>query len=458
MLTYEEATKLDVSKAKRVHMIGINTPFSSFCARRLISMGKRVTASEVDQDHPSARYWIEEGVLFPGGHNEKYITKDLDLVIYPNGPIPGNPECEKAEKLGLPAITNSMCTGVVTRNLKTIAIIGTHGKTTTTALIAWIIGELKETPNYILDQGILNVPEVIKNWNVNPNSPWFVVEACEYRNQFLGRAPTPTISVVTHIGLDHTDFFKDQKAYNDAFVTFLNHTKQAIITDATATNEKTVLDEIMRDHPEVKIINVSEFRQDLLPIESPLIGKFNQENLLRAVLAAEEIGLTRKQILETTKIFPGVALRFQQIGEMESGAEVYLDYAHNPEKVKAMLEGAREAYPQNKIVLVLQPHTHERAHTFRREFAEAVKVADVIIVPNIFTHRRESEEIRSLISAEEFTNVLKEGNPGKDIRYSKDFESTANELKNLQTDEKTMVILASAGDLYKMASLIVKKK
>jgi len=458
MLTYEEAKKLDLEKIARIHMIGINTPFSSFCARKLISLGKNVTASEIDQDHPSANAWIDEGILFPGGHNEKFITNDIDLVIYPNGPIPDNPECKKTENLGIPAITNSMCTGVVTRELKTIAIIGTHGKTTTTALVAWVMGELGEVPNYILDQGILNVPEVIKNWNVNPNSQWFVVEACEYKNQFLGRASSPLISVVTHIGLDHTDFFPTQEQYNLAFENFLLNTKATIVADLESNNEKMVLERVQKSKPELKVINVADSRQDLLPIESPLIGKFNQENLIRAVLACEceEVGLKRDQLLKKVKTFPGVAVRFQHVGEMTSGAEVFLDYAHNPEKVRAMLDGAREAYPNHKIILVLQPHTHERAHTFRLEFANAIKNANAVIVPNIFTHRRESEEVKKLISAEQFSELLKEKNPKIDVRFMDGFEATASFLKKQETNEKTLVILASAGDLYKMVPLIVK--
>ena len=458
MLTNEALKTFDLNTVNRVHMIGITSPFSSFCAKRLIALGKKVTASEVNQDNLSGQFWREQGVLFAGGHDEKYVTKDIDLVVYPNGPIPDNPECEKTEKLGIPAITNSQCTGLVTRELKTIAIVGTHGKTTTTALIAWIMGELGEVPNYILDQGVLNVPEVIKNWNVNPDSQWFVVEACEYRNQFLGRAPTPQISVITHIGLDHTDFFPTQKEYNKAFETFLLNTKETIIADAAGKNEQEVLEKVLKAKLELKVVDVNQFRQDLFPLESPLIGQFNQENLIRAVLTAETIGLKRKQILEAVKTFPGVAVRFQQVGEMESGAEVYLDYAHNPEKIKAMLSGAREAYPKSNIILVLQPHTHERAHTFRNEFADAIKNANAVLIPNIFTHRRESEELRKLITAEQFTEVLQRVNPKLPVTYTQDFEKTAKTLKQMKTDENTLVILASAGDLYKMIPMIVKPK
>ncbi|MFA6981928.1 MAG: hypothetical protein WC243_02815, partial [Patescibacteria group bacterium] len=185
MLTNEQAFSLDISSFRKVHMIGISSPFSSFCATNLIRRGITLTASEVNQNNDSAKYWIDKGVLYPGGHDGKYVTPNLDLVVFPNGPIPGNPECEKAETLGLSSISVSQLCGLISKNLKTIAVAGTHGKSTTTAIIVWILHQYLGTPNFILGDAEDKIFEIDKNWNVNTESDYFVVEACEYKKQFL---------------------------------------------------------------------------------------------------------------------------------------------------------------------------------------------------------------------------------------------------------------------------------
>ena len=117
---------------KKVHSIGITSGFNSFCAEYLLKLGVKVTASELNQTPGLSEKWIDRGVLYPGAyHDAKYITEDLDLVVFPNGPIPGNPECARAEELNIPSITLGQLTGLVTKEFKVIAIAGTHGKTTT---------------------------------------------------------------------------------------------------------------------------------------------------------------------------------------------------------------------------------------------------------------------------------------------------------------------------------------
>jgi UDP-N-acetylmuramate--alanine ligase len=226
MLKREDALNIDLDSLRKVHFIGITSAFDSFCAEYLLNLGKYVTASEFHQELPEAKEWRERGILYEGGHSATYITNDLDLVVFPNGPIPGNPECEETERKNIPAITVGQMLGIISKNFKVIAIAGTHGKTTTSALTVWLLYKgLGIKPNFVIGDKILNWNQ---SWNYNKDSEYLVVEACEYKKQFLDRAPNPYISVLTNVELDHTDYYHSQEEYNHAFSEFISNSKNCL--------------------------------------------------------------------------------------------------------------------------------------------------------------------------------------------------------------------------------------
>jgi UDP-N-acetylmuramate--alanine ligase len=451
MLNNEEIRNLDLNKLKKVHFVGIISGFNSFCANFLLEKGITVTASEIVQDSPLAKEWIERGVLYQGGHNSEYITEDIDLVVYPNGPIPGNPECEQAQRLNVPTITIAQLTGLVGRDFKVIAVAGTHGKTTTSALVTWLIHSSLGTPNFIIGDTILGLN---RSWNYNPNSEYLVIEACEYKRQFLDRAPTPYISVITNIDLDHTDYYKNQEDYNSAFVQFLTNTTGCIVIDSSGMNESKVIKEVREKNREVVIIDMDNAKERYRDIEVPnLFGLHNRENLYRACGVGEALNIEL-----SFKQFPGVASRFEYLGDTNNGMKVFLDYAHNPKKIEACLMGAKSQFPDKKIVLVWQPHSFERSYTFKKDFAMSLFNADIVYIPNIYSPTRETEVERSLITQEDFVNYLASNNPNIDIRYTKDFQNSAEMLKNGIFNEEYICILASAGDLKNITKFIELKK
>ncbi|MCD4756451.1 hypothetical protein K8R20_02455 [bacterium] len=440
MLTKEEVKNLKLEDLKKVHTIGICSGFSSFVATHLLNMGVQVTASEVNQDNPIAKKWIERGILYEGGHSAKYITEDLDLVIFPNGPIPGNPECSKAEGLGIPTITLPEIFGVISKNFKTIAIAGTHGKTTTSALVTWMLyKEYRELPNFVIGDNIL---EIDKSYNYNLDSEYLVVESCEYKRQFIDRVPAPYISVITNIGLDHTDYYKSQEDYNSAFKEFVGNSTNSVVIDSRGKNTS----EVLRDL-DVKVIDCKDIEGVYEEVDAGLHGKHNKENVFRMCGVAKSLG-----IFPDIGDFPGISSRFEYIGKSEHGSEVYLDYAHNPEKISACLQGTKEMHPKKKIVFVWQPHSVERSISFKKEFAKSLDDADIVFIPNIYVPAREPKEYRESMSDEEFVKYLKEENIKKDIRYTKDFENTANLLKGFGSEY--VIVFASAGDLKDIFKLM----
>ena len=439
---------MDISKLKKVHFIGITSAFSSFCANYLIEQGVEVTASEIDQNSPEAKEWIKRGVLYEGGHDGKYITDDLDLVVHPTGPIPGNPECVVAENKGTPSICIAELTGLIGKNFKTIAIAGTHGKTTTSALTVWILYKgLDELPNFIIGDNILGID---KSWNFNPKSKYLVLEACEYKEQFLKRAPNPYISVVTNIELDHTDYYKTQKHYNEAFVKFISNTQDSIVIDKKGMNVKEVLSNIK--NKDVKILDVNGIKEKYLNVTGGLKGDYNMQNVLRACGVAELLNMD-----VDIEDFPGVSSRYEYKGITPNNMEVYLDYAHNPRKIAACLRATKESFPDKKIMFVWQPHSYERTYSFKEQFAKSIRDADVVYIPNIFAPTREERRYKELISEREFVEYLKKENEGKDIQLTNDsdiFDNTSKLILDEKYNSEYICVLASAGDLYEILPML----
>jgi len=443
MLSREEALNLDLNNFKKVHLIGITSAFNSFCANYLLEEGIEVTASEYNQDCKEAKGWIDRGILYPGGHSAKYITKDIDLVIFPNGPIPGNPECEETEKKGIPTITIGQLTGLISKNFKVVAIAGTHGKTTTSALVAWLFYKsLDKKPNFIIGDKILDWNQ---SWNYNPNSEYLVIEACEYKKQFLDRAPQSYITVITNIELDHTDFYPTQDSYNSAFSEFISNSEY-VITDTSELNIVEVLKEVSS---EIKVVDMNKFKDKYSNVKSSLIGEHNRENVLRACGVAEVLNI--QPFFED---FPGVNSRFEYKGNTPNGMKTYSDYAHNPRKIKACLNGTREAFPDKKIVFVWEPHSYERTYTFKEDFVKSLELADIIYIPNIFAPVREQEEYKDVISTESFVEFLQGGYPKKEIIHTKTLEKTTQMLLGERFNDNYVTILASAGELRKIFPLL----
>ena len=442
MLTKEEIKNLKLEDLKKVHIIGIVSGFHSFVATHLLNMGIEVTASEATQDNDIAKEWIERGVLYKGGHDAQYITSDLDLVIFPNGPIPGNPECERAQELAVPTANLPEILGLITKDFKTIAVAGTHGKTTTSAVMIWMLyKEYGELPNFVIGDEILDIK---KTYNINNHSEYLVIESCEFKRQFLDRVPNPYITVITNVELDHTDYYKDQEDYNSAFREFISHTRYKAVIDSRKDNVMDVIGEI----PYIDCKDIEEMYDG---VTAGLHGKYNHENVMRVCGTANILG-----IFPDIEDFPGVSARFQYIGTTEKGNEVYLDYAHNPDKIVSCLQEAKELYPEKKIIFIWQPHSIERSVLFKDDFAKSIEGADVVLIPNIFIPLREMENykkagFRDQISDKDFVDYIKEHSK-KDVRYTENFKQTAEELKSF--DKDSIFVFASAGDLKDIFKLM----
>jgi UDP-N-acetylmuramate--alanine ligase len=329
--------------------------------------------------------------------------------------------------------------GIVSSQMKTVAIAGTNGKTTTTAMLAAILRDSQENPTAI-------VGSIVQDFGSNflpGKNDLFVVEACEYRDHLLELAPQ--ILVITNIELDHTDFFPSLAAVQNTFRTAAERVPRS---GAIVTNPNDPVIAPILSHVSAKVIDYTI--EDVPPLS--LIGDFNRLNAQAAKAAARAVfpGVSPAIADETLSRFKGAWRRFEFKGETAGGAVVYDDYAHHPTAMEKTLQGAREKFPGKKIILAFHPHLYSRTRSFMNEFAHALAGADEAIVAPIYAAREAPDPS---ISNETLAAAAREA--GGHVRALNSFEEIREALSKYGDD--SVVITMGAGDIYKVAEQIVQE-
>ena len=398
-----------LSKTRRVHCIGIGGIGLSALARLLHHEGNKVSGSDLN---PSliTEALEREGIRVFTGHNAAHVTPDTDTVIYSVAVSDDNPELRRAHELGIAALTYPQALGEVTRRYKTIAIAGTHGKTTTTAMVARIFQKAGLKPTVIL--GSLFSEE--KTNFIHGEGVYFIVEACEYQRSFLNLHPW--ILVITNIETEHLDYYRDLADIQSAF-------------DELAAQ---VL-------PGGRVIREHDYAQDEVP---PLrvIGEHNRRNAQAALAAARAAGIAGDTARAALAEFTGTWRRQEYKGKTKHGALVYDDYAHHPTEIKATLAAFRGKFPEERIIAVFQPHLYSRTKQFMNDFAESFGDANKVIIMPIYAAREKNDPG---VSGEILAGKIKEG----------EFYENTEKLRTLLEKEGsgTIIIALGAGDIYKLA-------
>lgn len=384
-----------------VHLIGIGGIGMSALARFFLSEGKTVTGSDAN-DSALIRALQQEGAEVQIGHG--HVPEAAEAVIYSEAIAEDNPERMAIGER--PAFNYFQALGEISRPYKVLAVAGTHGKTTTTAMLGYLLQESGYDPTVIVGS---TVPQFDgKNFRKG-KSEWMVVEACEYRRNFLPLKPY--VLGITNIELDHLDYFKDEADYQAAF-------------------------EQLKRQSEI-VVSPEAFGAELR-----LPGVHNQENAGLAAAMARAIGLTDFRPL---KDFKGTWRRYEQ-KEPWNGAHVIDDYAHHPTEIAVTLKTARAQHPRKRLIAVFQPHQHSRTAAFLDEFAEALNEADLIFIPNIYG-TRDSKEDEARMSAERFVEHLK--SKGLSVIHPGSLETTKEILNQTLSPEDCLVVMG-AGDVSKV--------
>ena len=447
-----------------VHFIGIGGSGLSAIARLLLESGYTVSGSDRTLS-PFADEVRKAGAHVFVGHHPRNIT-GADWVVRSSAVTDDNPEVEAAQKAGIPVYKRADFLGRLMEDKTGIAIAGTHGKTTTTAMTAWMLSELGRDPSFIVG-GVLNNLGV--NARAGKGKP-FVIEADEYDNMFLGLKPQ--IEVITSLEHDHPDCFPTFESMVEAFHKFVDllpedgtlivcaedagaaslvpHARKAgrnvvaysVQSDKTIASPSWLMAQELKPNTRggfdfVASSNLSgKTGREFFEVSLQVPGEHNVRNALAALAIIKTLGLSAKKAAQALSEFTGTGRRFQLRGEV-NGISIFDDYAHHPTEIKATLAGARARFPKRRIWAVWQPHTYSRTQTLFLDFARAFKDADEVIVTEVYAAREPKQDFTSA----EIVSAM----PHLAARYRQTLEETTKFLlENLRPGD--VVLVLSAGD------------
>lgn len=438
-----------------IHFIGIGGISMSGLAEILLDEHFTVSGSD-SKESELTRHLEHMGVTVFYGQTAENITPEIDLVVYTAAIREDNPEFMRAKEAKIPMISRAELLGQIMDNYKnSIAVAGTHGKTTTTSMISQILLEAKADPTITVG-GILKA--IDGNLRVG-KSDIFVSEACEYTNSFLHFYPK--YSIVLNVEAEHLDFFKDIHDIRDSFHQFLSNTKKdgVILINGEIENYQELTKELDRKvitfgltdscdyHPADIVFNekacatFTAMHHDtpVMKVSLNVPGMHNVSNALAAIALSIDLGLPKEAILAGLAAFGGANRRFQYKGTVD-GVTIVDDYAHHPTEIRATLTAAKN-YPHKRLVLVFQPHTYSRTKAFLTDFAEVLSLADVVVLADIYAAR---EKNTYGISSKDLLEQLKK--TGTNCHYFPSFEEIEKFLlKNCMNGD--LLITMGAGDI-----------
>lgn len=456
--------KINFNRPIKIHFMGIGGISMSGLAEVLLERGFSITGSDM-KSSPITEKLEHHGASIVYGQKAENITDDIDLVVYTAAIHPDNPEFQAVIRKGIPHMDRAELLGQIMSNYKnSIAVSGTHGKTTTTSMLSLIMLAGACDPTISVG-GILK--DIDGNIRVG-RSQNFITEACEYTNSFLKF--NPRIELILNVDADHLDFFKDLDDIRHSFRLFsekLNKDGILIIngdipdlsyfTQGLPCKIITYGLEADDDYT-AKNISFNEYAcgsydlyvngEKLDHITLNVTGLHNVSNSLAAIAAARELGIPMEHIKAGLMKFKGTDRRFEYKGEV-NGITILDDYAHHPTEIEATLTAAKK-YPHRKIWCAFQPHTYTRTKALLHEFGKALSLADHVVLADIYAAREaDTGEIHSKDLQAEIRRQ------GTEVDYFSTFEEIENFLlKNCHPGD--LVITMGAGDIVNVGEDLLK--
>ncbi len=436
---------IDLVKVKKVFFIGIGGIGISAIARLMLLEGKSVSGSDI-----SGSIIIEDlkklGAEIQLGQGVELIPKGTDLIVYSTAIKNYDKDFYGGlHKLGIPMASYPEMLGLVTEGRYTIAISGTHGKTTTTAMVAKLLIDTKHDPSVI-------VGSLLKDYKSNlvvGKSNFFVVEACEYERSFLNIKPR--ILIITNIEADHLDYYKNLKDIQSAFKELMAQTKDLIIFNGQDVGTNIPVGEYESSNSRIGFTDYTKYLEKVPKLSVP--GEHNRMNAAAALAVADLLNINLIDAQNSLSKFSGTWRRLEKRGETANGTIIYDDYAHHPTEIKASLEALRELYPvgNKKITVVFQPHLYSRTKALFDDFAQSFKGTDNILLLPIFFARESKDES---ISSEKLAQAI--SLTGDKAKAFTDFGSAEGFLKTIEFGKNDVLVTMGAGEAYKVADAVFK--
>ncbi len=435
----------------KVHFIGIGGIGTSALAKYYLKKGYQVSGSDLVPSEITKALKKIGAKIFSGSHEAKNLSKNTDLVIYSPAVPKNNQELKKAKKLGVKCQSYPEALGELTKKYFTIAVSGTHGKSTTTSMIGLLLTKAGLDPTVIVGTKLKEFGD--SNCRIG-KSEYLVIEADEHFASFLNY--WPKIIVLTNLEADHLDYYKNLKNYISAFKKFIYHLpeKGTLVANKDDENIQRILNpksKIQNPKLKFKIQNYSLKQKEVKKFKEILKipGKHNISNALATLKVARVLKIPDRVSFKALSEYKSSWRRFEII--KIKPFIVISDYGHHPTEIRATLEGAREKYPKKKIWLIYQPHQYQRTFYLFKDFVRVFRQApvDKIIITDIFdVAGREDREIKKKVNSEKLAKAVNKNNtiylPKKEItRYLK---------KSIR--DREVIIIMGAGDIYDLTNYI----
>lgn len=446
----------------RIHLVGIGGIGLSAIARVLHGWGYPVSGSDRE---PTAltRDLAAEGITVYAGHRAEQVA-GADLVVASSAVPADNPEVVEAERRGVPVVRREQFLGELTASKTTIAVAGTHGKTTTSAMIAWILVEAGLDPTFV-------VGGVLQNLGTNARAgqgPHFVIEADEYDRTFLGLQPD--VAVVTILEHDHPDSYPTFEEMREAFARFARQLVPGGLLVVCGEDDEALhlagqvgpdrrAETYGLDHAwdwraqGVQLGNSAGFevwhrdkRLGTCALQVP--GRHNVLNALAALAASAGVAIDFGTAAAALTRYRGTERRFQVKGQA-GGVTVVDDYAHHPTEIRVTLAAARLKYPGRSLWAVFQPHTYSRTAALLEDFVLAFDQADHVIITGIYAAREQNVE--GISGAD-----LVAGMEHASVRYVERLGEAADRLSN-EVQPGDIIVTLGAGDVHLVGERLLEK-
>jgi UDP-N-acetylmuramate--L-alanine ligase/UDP-N-acetylenolpyruvoylglucosamine reductase len=453
---------------RRVHFIGIGGAGMSGLARLLLQQGHRVTGSDLSPNG-GVKELQKLGAKICSGHAGRNVGEDTELVVYTSAVNGENVELQAADDLKIPRVRRGLLLSALMNHSNNIAVAGTHGKTTTTAMIAYVLTRSDSAPSYCVGA---HVPVLGANAQIG-GGKYFVAEADESDGTLIGFSPE--YSVCLNIEPEHLDHYGSMDKLQETFESFFSSTHRTVFLCADcpnclklAPNCRAVITFGLSRNADYRALNVEQTKcgtrftvacrdQHIGVVELGIPGMQNVTNALAAVAVADELGVPFEKIADALGQFTGAKRRFDRVYD-EGGILVVDDYAHHPTEVRATIAATRtmlsekEAGGYRRLIVAFQPHRYTRTQALREEFGSAFVGADKLFLTEIYAA---SEKPIDGVTGQMLYNAVAASGQ-VDAVFETDLEMLLVQLF-AEARPGDIILTMGAGDIYKVAEALARK-
>ena len=455
---------MNSKEIKSIYIIAICGTGMASLAGLLKGAGYRVTGSDANVYPPMSTLLANAGIEIKPGYHKENITGEIDLVVVGNAVSKDNEEVLAVQAADIPYISMPQALSrFFLEGRKSLVVTGTHGKTTTSALLSWVFEACGQKPGFM-------VGGWLKNFDTNhqlPGDNWFITEGDEYDTAFFDKGPKflhyrPYAAILTSIEFDHADIFRDLDHIKEAFRKFMEiiDPKGFLLVEISDQNTKDVINHAPCEVETYGFSDAADWQaagyqfadghgrftlkhhgQEVGHFHLPMIGRHNALNAAAVTALALKCGLSAEAVSRGLREFKGIKRRQEVVGE-KNGVTVIDDFAHHPTAIHLTLEGAKDAWPGGRLWAVFEPRSAtSRRKVFEESLPDSFKLADKTIIADLFAPEKVKDEER--LDPKKVVAAIKE--KGRDAWFFPTVEEIIDFIAEHQQPGDVVMIMSSGG-------------